>query len=255
MTYQIHELSFAYSKTRVIDGLSLDIDAGEFVSLVGPNGAGKSTLLRLLVGLLDGYKGSIRFQGRPLPEYSPRELASKIAFVPQETHVVFPFTAAEMIRMGRHARREGGLFDSGEDSRITEEAMERTETSRFAHRPFNQLSGGERQRVVLASALVQEPEVLLLDEPTIYLDLKHQLEFYALLSGLNRNGLTVVAITHDLNLAARYSVRMVALLNGRITHDGTPRQVITPTMLEEVFEIRADILDRPEGGSYVIPRA
>lgn len=255
MTYQIHELSFAYSTTRVIDDLSLAIDAGEFVSLVGPNGAGKSTLLRLLAGLLDGYGGSILFQGRPLAEYAPRELARKIAFVPQETHVVFPFTAAEMIRMGRHSHRRGWLFDSGEDSRVTREAMERTEVSRLAARPFNQLSGGERQRVVLASALVQEPEVLLLDEPTVYLDLKHQLEFYELLADLNRNGLTVVAITHDLNLAARYAGRMVALRGGRIAEDGTPREVITPTMLGEVFGIRADILDRPEGGTYVIPRA
>lgn len=255
MTYQIHDLSFAYSKTRVIDGVSLDIGEGEFVSLVGPNGAGKSTLLRLLVGLLDGYGGSIRFQGRPLPEYDPRELARKIAFVPQETHVVFPFTAAEMIRMGRHSRRRGGLFDSGEDSRITEEAMARTETSHLASRLFNQLSGGERQRVVLASALVQEPEVLLLDEPTVYLDLKHQLDFYELLGNLNRNGLTVVAITHDLNLAARYAGRMIALRNGRVAEDGTPRQVITPKMLEDVFEIQAEILERPEGGAYVIPRA
>lgn len=255
MTYQTQELSFAYSRTRVLDRISLDIDAGEFVSLVGPNGAGKSTLLRLLVGLLDGYDGSIRFQGRPLAEYDPRKLARKIAFVPQETHVVFPFTAAEMIRMGRHAHRRSCLFDSPEDSRATREAMARTGTSDLANRLFNQLSGGERQRVVLASALVQEPEVLLLDEPTVYLDLKHQLDFYELLANLNRNGLTVVAITHDLNLAARYAGRMIALRNGRIAKDGTPRQVITPKMLEEVFEVQAEILNRPEGGAYVIPRA
>ena len=251
--YEIQNLTFAYSKDRVIDRVSLGIEAGEFVSLIGPNGAGKSTLLKLMVGLARPSDGAVLFEGRPVTDYRPHELARKVAFVPQETRVVFPFTASEMMLMGREARRTRTLFDTPEDALVVGEAMALTETSGLAKRIFNELSGGERQRVVLASALVQQPEVLLLDEPTVYLDLKHQLDFYEMLTRLNRNGMTVVAVTHDVNLAARYAERIVVLDHGRIAADDTPETVIVPRLLEEVFEIRAHIVTGPEGGKYVIP--
>lgn len=253
MLYEIDNLSFAYSGAPVLADVTLGIGTGEFVSLIGPNGAGKSTLLKLMVGLLDGFQGALRFEARSVPDYRPEELARKVAFVPQETHVVFPFTAAEMMLMGRQAWRKRGIFDTHDDAIAVREAMLRTETAHLASRTFNELSGGERQRVVLASALVQQPEVLLLDEPTVYLDLKHQIDFYQMLAELNLDGMTIVAATHDLNLAARYAHRMIVLHDSRIRKDGTPDDVLTPQLLEDVFEIRAHILTRPEGGTYVIP--
>ncbi len=256
MTYAINSLSFAYSRTRVVDRLSVNIQSGEFIAIVGPNGAGKSTLLKLMAGLLSDFEGSLEFMGRPIADYKPGELARKVAFVPQETHVVFPFTVDEMILMGRMPYRQSVLFDTEADDEFVRKAMVLTETEHLAGKMFAEISGGERQRVVLASALAQTPEVLLLDEPTVYLDMKHQLGFYQILARLNaQQRMTIVAVTHDINLAARHAGRMLAILDGAIAADGTPDQVLTADKLHEVFGITADIIDRPDGGRYVVPSA
>ena len=256
MTYEIQHLGFGYTDERVIRDVSLGIEPGEFVAIIGPNGAGKSTLLKLMAGLLSRFDGSIHFFDRPIADYRAVDLAQKLAFVPQETHVVFPFTSEEMIRMGRLPYRTGFLFDSGDDDEYVRRALALTDTEDLADRVFTQISGGERQRVVLASALAQTPDVLLLDEPTVYLDMKHQLQFYEILTRLNRQEhMTIVAVTHDINLAARNAGRMVALSEGTIVADGRPDQVLTAEKLYEVFGITADILDRPDGGKYVIPNA
>jgi iron complex transport system ATP-binding protein len=256
MTYQIQHLGFGYTDEPVIRNVSLRIERGEFVAIVGPNGVGKSTLLKLMAGLLSRFDGSIRFLDRPLADYRAVELAQRLAFVPQETHVVFPFTSEEMIRMGRLPYRSGFLFDSASDDEYVQRALALTDTGNLADKVFTQISGGERQRVVLASALTQTPEVLLLDEPTVYLDMKHQLQFYEILSRLNRQEhMTIVAVTHDINLAARHAGRMVALSEGTIVADGRPEQVLTAEKLYEVFGITADILDRPDGRKVVIPNA
>lgn len=254
MTYQIQHLHFTYTDKPVIRDVTLDIEPGEFIAIVGPNGAGKSTLLKLMAGLRFKFDGSIRFLDRSITDYQAVDLAQKVAFVPQETHVVFPFTSEEMIRMGRLPYQNGFLFDSDDDDEFVAHALALTDTTHLADKVFTQISGGEKQRVVLASALAQTPKVLLLDEPTVYLDLKHQLYFYEILTRLNREkNLTIVAITHDINLAARHAVRMIALSKGAIVADGSPDQVLTTEKLYEVFGITADVLDRPEGGKYVIP--
>jgi len=253
MLYNIHKLSFAYTAPVVLNTINFEIAGGDFVSVIGPNGAGKSTLLKLLTGLIEPSSGSILFENRELRSYRPDELARKIAFVPQETHVAFPFTAAEMMLMGRQSSRTGIFFDTEADSIAVNRAMQLTKTKHLAKRTFNELSGGERQRVVLGSALVQEPSVLILDEPTVYLDLKHQVEFYEMLAGLNRQGLTVVTVTHDINLAGRYAHRILVLSSGRISADGPPDIVLTPRLFEDVFGIRTHVVRGPEGGTYVIP--
>ena len=253
MIYRISNLSFAYSAVQVIDGVDLGIESGDFVSIIGPNGAGKSTLLKLMAGLIADFSGEIVFGGRSISDYRPPELATRLAFVPQETHVVFPFTASEMVLMGAPGHRSSFLSDSSADVARTHEAMTLTETEHLSSRPFTELSGGERQRIVLASALVQQPEVLLLDEPTVYLDMKHQRDFYRILRGLNGDGMTVVTVTHDVNLAAGFSKRMIVLAGGRVVTDGTPADVLTPAIFETVFEIEASVVTRPEGGTYVIP--
>jgi iron complex transport system ATP-binding protein len=256
MTYSINSLSFRYSTSPVINNITLAIDDAEFVTLVGPNGAGKSTMLKLMAGLMPQFDGSIAFMDRAIGEYSASELARKIAFVPQETHVAFPFTTEEVIRMGRLPYRKSFLFDAQSDDVHVSRAMALTETGDLAGKTFNQISGGERQRVVLASALAQTPSVLLLDEPTVYLDIKHQLHFYEILKRLNRQEkMTVVAITHDINLAARYAGRMIAISNGAVVADDAPEKVLTTETLYEVFGITADILERPGGGRIVVPTA
>ncbi len=257
MIYDVEDLRFGYGAEPVLRDVSLKISAGEFVAVVGPNGAGKSTLLKLMAGIVSRFEGALAFKGRSIAEYLPVELSRRLALVPQETHVVFPFTVDEMILMGRLPYRRGFVFDSAADSEFVTKAMELTETSELGGKMFNELSGGERQRVVLASALSQTPEVLLLDEPTVFLDLKHQIHFYKILERLNREqNLTIVAVTHDINLAAQYARRMVALRDGAVAADGAPEEILTPERLYEVFEITATVLDRPGGdGKYVIPSA
>jgi len=253
--FQLRDLRFGYTAVPVLQGISTEIHPGEFVTLIGPNGAGKSTLLKILAGIIRGYSGSVHFSGKALSRWSPRELAKRIAFVPQETYMVFPFTAVEIVMMGRLPHRTGLVFDSPRDVEWAREAMALTDTAGLASKVFNELSGGERQRVVLASALAQNPDILLLDEPTVYLDLKHQLQFYDILERLNaERGMTIVSVTHDVNLAARYARRMIALRAGIFAADGSPSEVLTPQHLYDIFEITAAVLERPDGrGSYIIP--
>jgi len=255
--FHLSNVTFGYASTPVLCDVSASFTAGEFVALVGPNGAGKSTLLKIMAGLIRGYSGSVEFSGRSVAEISARDLARRIAFVPQETRMVFPFTVSDIVMMGRLPHRSGPLFDSPLDLEWTREAMALTDTAAIATKTFNQLSGGERQRVVLASALAQNPEVLLLDEPTVYLDLKHQMQFYDILERLNaERRMTIISVTHDVNLAARYAKRMIAVRSGEFVADGTPEEVLTPQHLYDIFEITAAVLKRPDGrGSYIIPTA
>jgi len=253
--FQLRDLHFGYTSVPVLQDLSTEIGAGEFVALIGPNGAGKSTLLKIMAGLIRGYNGTVELLGKGLPAWNLRDLARTIAFVPQETHMVFPFTATEIVMMGRLPHRRGFLTDNPRDVEWSREVMALTDTSSVATKIFNQLSGGERQRVVLASALAQNPDVLLLDEPTVYLDLKHQLQFYDILERLNADrGLTIISVTHDVNLAARYARRMIAIRSGKFVADGRPNEVLTPQHLYEIFEITAAVFERPDGrGTYILP--
>jgi iron complex transport system ATP-binding protein len=255
--FRLNRLSFGYTSIPVLHAVSTEFAAGEFVALVGPNGAGKSTLLKIMAGLIRGYAGTVEFRGADISRLKAGDLARRIAFVPQETHMVFPFSVGEIVMMGRLPHRSGALFDSPRDITRAHEAMLLTDTAALASKPFNELSGGERQRVVLACALAQDPEVLLLDEPTVYLDLKHQMQFYDILEQLNADrGMTVISVTHDVNLAARYARRMIAIRSGILVVDGSPDEVLTPQHLYDIFEITAAVLKRPDGrGSYIIPTA
>jgi iron complex transport system ATP-binding protein len=254
---ELNAVSFGYTATDVVKTITSEFAAGEFVALVGPNGAGKSTLLKIMGGLIRTYRGSARFFGDEIARVAPRDLARRLAFVPQDTQMVFPFTVAEIVLMGRLPHRPRTLFDSPSDAKSAKEAMLLTDTAELSQKRFNELSGGERQRVVLASALAQNPELLLLDEPTAFLDLKHQLQFYEILERLNaERGLTIVSVTHDVNLAARYAPRMIALRSGKFVADGTPEEVLTPQRLYDIFEITAAVLKRPDGrGNYIVPTA
>jgi iron complex transport system ATP-binding protein len=256
--FDLRNLQFSYTSKPVLRDISMTVSSGEFLAFIGPNGAGKSTLLKILSGVIRGYSGLAEFHGTSLAGYGPADLAKRVAFVPQETHMVFPFTVGEIVMMGRLPHRSrGNLFDTPKDGEWVRRAMGLTDITSLAERTFNELSGGERQRTVLASALAQDPEILLLDEPTSHLDLKHQIQFYDILERLNRERqMTVVTVTHDINLAARYAQRVIAIRDGIIAADGRPDTVLTPEHLYDVFEIAAAVLERPDGrGNYIIPTA
>ena len=229
-----------YGSAKVLGGVTTSIEPGVFTAVVGPNGAGKSTLLGVLAGLKPAYEGSVQYRGREVRHWRRGDFAKAVSFLPQSVHVDFPFTAEQVVLMGRTPHGDG-WFESDEDHAAVRQAMEATDSADYRCRDFRSLSGGERQRVLLAAALAQQPQALLLDEPATYLDLKHQIDLYALLRSLARQGLLVVAVTHDLNLAAHYADRVLMLHRGALRGAGTPREVITNESLRSVFAVEATI--------------
>jgi len=236
---ETRDLSFAYDGREVIRGVNLAIQPGEFVGLLGPNGSGKSTLLRLLHAYLRPQGGTVRLHGRDMRTLTPRAIARAIAVVPQEAPETFGFTVAERVLMGRHPFLGPFEFETARDIQIAREAMERTDTLQFCDRTFNEISGGERQRAMIAAALAQTPEVLLLDEPMAMLDIKYQAQIMRLLRQINEErGTTIVVAVHDLNCR-----RLVLLKGGRIVHDGAPAGVLDERLLASVYDVtvrRAD---------------
>jgi iron complex transport system ATP-binding protein len=231
------QVSFSYGAAEVLSSISFPVSAGEIFGLLGPNGSGKSTLVRLMSGVLSPQTGRVTYAGRDLRTYGREELARAIAVVPQETTIELPFSVLEVVLMGRSPYLGKFGFEGARDLAVAQRAMEKTEVQALAAREVHTLSGGERQRVILARALAQEPRVLLLDEPTAFLDIKHQVAVYDLLKQLSREqGLAVVAILHDLNLAALYCDRLALLKAGRVFCQGIPEQVLTYVNVKAVYE-------------------
>jgi cobalamin transport system ATP-binding protein len=255
MLVEVERLSFAYGVIEAVKDLSFSVGKGEVFGLLGPNGSGKSTVVRLLSRVLTPRSGRVNFAGRDLATYSREELARQIAVVPQETAIELPFSVLEVVLMGRspHLGRFG--FERAEDLTIAHRVMAQTGVSELVTREIHELSGGERQRVILARALAQEPRVLLLDEPTAFLDIKHQVEVYDLIKALSQqDGLTVIAILHDLNLAALYCDRLALLKAGRLFCLGTPEQVLTYTNIKAVYETEVYIgLNDITGKVHILP--
>jgi len=232
----VENLTAGYGAIVALRDVSLMIERGEMIAVVGPNGSGKSTLLRVLSGVLSPMAGRVRLAGRELSAYPRRTLAQMTAVVPQETLMDFPFSVEEVVLMGRapHLGRLG--FPGERDLRVAREAMARMGVEHLRGRALTDLSGGERQRVIVARALVQEPEVLLLDEPTSHLDIRHQVEIYDLMAELNaERGLTIVSVLHDLNLAAMYFGRVTMLSEGRVHTIGPAADVLTYGTIKEVY--------------------
>jgi iron complex transport system ATP-binding protein len=251
-------VSFAYhaAAPRVVDEVSLTIEPGELTGILGPNGSGKTTLLKMLSGTLTPTSGSIAFEGRALGAWKRRDLARRIALVPQETHAPFDFTVLDIVLMGRFPHLGAFALEGPADLAIAKQALVSTATSSLEDRLFSTLSGGEKQRVVIASALAQSPELLLLDEPTASLDLGHQLDVQMLLAGLNReHGVTMVLSTHDLNLAAALCRQLVLLRGGRVIAQGPTEDVLTPAAVRTLYGVDADIQRHPAGRLTVTPLA
>jgi iron complex transport system ATP-binding protein len=238
---ETRNLFFAYKDRRVLHGISMSVPKGEMLGILGPNGSGKTTLLKVLSGLLGG-RGEVKLNSKSIEGYGRRELSKLFAVVQQESRVNFPYTVAEIVLMGRASYHSAFALEGKEDLDVARASMELTDSLFLSDRYLHELSGGEKQRVMIARALAQMPEILLLDEPSAFLDLKHQVQVFELLRRLNsERGLTIVAALHDLNLAALFFPRLVMLCEGRIYRDGSPTEVLTEKTIEEVYGIRVRV--------------
>lgn len=247
MSFRAKTLGFEYGLSDV----SFDLPSLGFVAVAGPNGAGKSTLVGILAGLRGPYRGSCVYRDREVARWARREFAREVAFLPQSLRLEFPFSAEEVAFMGR-APYAHGWYATQEDRDAVERALRLTDSLEFRARDVRSLSGGERQRVMLASALAQEPQALLLDEPATFLDLRHQIGIYKLLSELGRRML-VVAVTHDLNLALRFATHVLVLDQGKLAAEGAPSEVLTPALLDRVFQVRVQMHSSGGGHRWMTP--
>ena len=233
-------ISVSINEKEIVHGISLDIPEGKVTAIIGPNGCGKSTTLKALSRILP-YKGSVTFKGQEMSTLSQREFAKCLAILTQSPQAPSDLTVNDLVEMGRFPHR-GFLGRAGKDDKEhVEWALEQTGVKEMRYRLLNTLSGGERQRAWIAMALAQRPEVLLLDEPTTYLDICHQLEIMQLIGRLNQElGLTVVMVVHDLNHAILYADHVVVVKAGQLVTSGAPREIITADLLADVFKVKAD---------------
>lgn len=249
------DVSFAYGGRgrRALDAVSLHVPRGPIVGLLGPNGSGKTTLIRILAGLLTPQAGQVLLDDHPIRGMTRLAIARRIALVPQDTHSIFDFSVLDLVLMGRYPHLSTLALESADDVAMAREALAVTGTAAFETRRFSQLSGGERQRVVIASALAQAGEALLLDEPTASLDLGYQLEIAALLRRLNHDRRTTVLLsTHDLNLAAALCDRVVLLKDGSVVADGPTESTLTPETIAVTYGVLADVQRHPRAGHLTV---
>ncbi|MGN8246659.1 heme ABC transporter ATP-binding protein [Cellulomonas soli] len=246
----VQGVSVRYGARRVLDRVDLSVRAGELVALVGPNGAGKSTLLAALSGDLAAHEGRVLLDGRALRDWSLRDLARRRAVLLQEQRVSFPFAVLDVVRMGRAPW--AGTDREDQDDDVVARALAQADVVDLADRRFGTLSGGEKARTGFARALAQEPGVLLLDEPTAALDIRHQESVLARVRALADEGLAVVVVLHDLSLAAAWADRVVVLHDGQVRADGTPRDVLTADLLGEVYGHPVEVLTRPGTDEVVV---
>jgi iron complex transport system ATP-binding protein len=249
------QVSFRYAPDGplVVDGVSVRLAEGALVGILGPNGSGKTTLLRLLSGTRRPSSGRVMLGDQPLDRMSRRDVARRIAVVPQETELAFEYSAIEIVLMGRHPHLGVFTVEGPEDVRIAREALAATGTAELAHRPFHELSGGEKQRVVIAAALAQSAALLLLDEPTASLDLGYQLEVSSLLLRLNQDhGVTMAISTHDLNLAASICRELILMRDGKVLATGPTSEVLTPENVQRLYDVEADVHIHSETGHMTV---
>jgi iron complex transport system ATP-binding protein len=254
MLLEAASLTFAYRRgAQALDDVSLSVTRGSIVGLIGPNGSGKTTLVRLLNGTLSPTHGAVSLDGVALTTLSRRDLARRIAVVPQETHVTFDFSALEIVLMGRYPHLGPFVLEGPDDVSIARKALAATGTASLEARQFSTLSGGEKQRVVIASALAQSSDILLLDEPTTALDVGFQFEITSLLARLNReHGTTMVVSTHDLNLAAALCGEVVLLDRGRVLAHGPTRDTLTAANIRALYGVDADVQFHPRAGHLTV---
>jgi iron complex transport system ATP-binding protein len=242
---EAHNINFAYNTENVIRDVSVSVERGAFLAIIGPNGAGKSTFLRILGGVLRPQHGIVCMFGQSINAVGRKKRAQYIAFVPQETHFASDFSVEEIVSMGRYPYLSAFQREQKSDREAIEHALEYTETRQFCTRSINSLSSGERQRVVLARALAQEPRILLLDEPTSHLDLRHQYAIMEMLTHLNAEGLTVIIVHHDLNLAGLYCEHLLLMNEGSVYAEGTPQSLLRQSVLHDVYKTDVTVVQHP----------
>ena len=252
----VRDLTVSYGAATIIDGLVLDVPRGGVTTIVGPNGCGKSTLLRAVAGLIPRERGEVVLDGRNSAEMKRREIARTLAVLPQTPVAPDGLTVRDLVGRGRHPHQTWLRQTSGNDRAMVDEVMELTQVAGFAERPLERLSGGQRQRAWIAMVLAQDTPLVLLDEPTTYLDLSHSVELLALIRRLADDmGRTVVMVLHDLNLAARFSDQLVVMKGGEVQAAGTPAEVVSEQLLADVFSLPAVVAEDPvAGGPLIVPR-
>ena len=248
-------LRLGYDDRTVVDGLDVDLPDGELTVVVGPNACGKSTLLRAFARTLKPSAGTVYLDGRPITTYRPKAVARRVAMLPQTPIAPDGITVRDLVSRGRFPHQDLLHPSSGTDRQVVQAALTQTDLLDLADRGVDELSGGQRQRVWIAMVLAQETDIVLLDEPTTFLDLAHQVDVLELAATLHREGRTVVAVLHDLNQAARYATHMIAMRDGRIVAQGPPAEVVTAALVEDVFGLPCVVVPDPETGTpLVVPR-
>lgn len=252
MELEAQNISFSYGDVPVFAGLNLKLLQGKITALVGANGSGKSTILKNLARILKPAQGVILLNRQMLQNYAAKDLARKMAVLPQNPVAPDGLRVSELVSYGRHPWQSGFGVLSDHDKQKIDAALELTELTALADRTIGSLSGGQRQRVWIALALAQDGDIILLDEPTTFLDMTHQLEVMQILANLNRHhGKTIIMVLHDLNQAARYSDHMIAIKQGKILHQGVPDVIMCAEVLAEVFGIQADFFHDPRTGTKI----
>ena len=251
---RVSELVCGYEGNEVLKGISFSVEEGSLLGIIGPNGSGKTTLFRAIARVLKPYRGKIFYKNESVNRIPRRELARKIAVLPQMLNIAFSFSVEEFVLMGRFPYLGRLEKARGTDLKIVEEAMNLADVRFIRERKISELSGGERQRVILAQALAQEPELLLLDEPTAHLDIGHQIDILDLVRKLNRERkVTVIMVSHDLNLAGEYCDKLILLKEGEIYQKGFPGEVLSYVNIEDVYESVVVVKKNPLSGKpYVI---
>ena len=252
-TMKVDDLKYVYGKHVVLDGLDIDIREGEILGILGPNGCGKTTTLKNLNKNLSPMGGCVLLDGTDLEDMSKKEIAQKVAVVPQTNEIQFSFTVRDIVSMGRMPFQRLMEGESSQDEKIIDEAIRRTGLEKFSERHINTMSGGERQRVIIARAIAQTPKILLMDEPTLHLDISMQFDTLNLVHRLSKEqGLTVVIVSHDLPMAARYCDRIVMIHDHRVFAAGTPQEVLTPENMRIVFNVDAELSTDPKTGKPTV---
>ena len=250
---RVEDLVYSFDSVKALNGLTFEINRGEFVGLVGPNGSGKTTLLNCLSKLFTPQEGNIQMDGHNLRELSPSDGAKIYAVVPSEFPMDMNISIADTVLLGRYPYIEGLWWENERDEEITLDAMEKLNVTQFANRKLGELSSGEKQRVLIAKAMAQEAKVLLIDEPVAYLDLGYQLEIMEMLKSLAYGGVTILAAMHQLNLAVKYCDKLIVLNKGKLVAYGKPEDIVTQKLIEDVYGIKALIKNIPEAGLIIIP--
>ena len=252
---ELKNISFAYGNKDVLRDISLDINEGDFISIIGPNGSGKSTLIKIMNNIYQPKRGKVILREKAIEQYRTKDIAKEISLVPQEVDINYDFTVEDIVAMGRYPHLKALEAESDKDYKIIEEAMILTNVYDLRDRKVTEISGGEKQRTMIAKAIAQDSNIILLDEPTSSLDMNHQIEIMDFLTKLNKEKkLTVITVLHDINLASRYSNKLILIKDGRVIDRGSPAEVVTEENMRDAYNLEAAIdLNRYTNKTYLVP--